>query len=89
MILTGTTLIAFFKTLSKPVEKIKEHADDVFEENEKREKEEDEEEGKLAKVTASSLRKLNVSFFQKSTEPKRPCGLFEGKQGHVYRISLI
>ena len=53
------------------------------------EKEEDEEEGKLAKVTASSLRKLNVSVSQKSTEQMRPCGLFEGKQGHVYRISLI
>lgn len=34
----------------------------------KREKEEHEEEGKLANVTASSLRKLNVSFSQKSTE---------------------
>ncbi|MBQ7106805.1 MAG: DNA translocase FtsK [Clostridia bacterium] len=34
MILTGTTLISFFKTLSKPVKKIKEHADDVFVEQE-------------------------------------------------------
>ncbi|MBO5726121.1 MAG: DNA translocase FtsK, partial [Clostridia bacterium] len=58
MILTGTTLIAFFKTLSKPVEKIKEHADDVFEENEKREKEEKDNK----KIVADAKRRSQVDI---------------------------